>query len=771
MGLDEDALDYHREQPPGKIEIATTKPTNTQRDLSLAYSPGVAAPCLAIEEDPEDAYTYTAKGNMVGVVSNGSAVLGLGDIGAQAAKPVMEGKGVLFKRFADIDVFDIELDFEDPGDMIDATRALEPTFGGINLEDIAAPECFEIEETLREEMDIPVFHDDQHGTAIISGAALLNAVEIAEKDLEDLEIVFSGAGASAIATARFYVSLGARAENITMCDSSGVITEERAAAGEINEYKREFASDTEEAGLEEAMDGSDVFVGLSVPDIVSPEMIRSMNNDPIVFAMANPDPEITYPEAKDAREDTVIMATGRSDYPNMVNNVLGFPFIFRGALDVRATEINEEMKVAAAEALADLAKRDVPDAVRSAYDDQPLQFGPDYIIPKPVDPRVLFEVAPAVARAAVESGAAREDLDVTQYVAELEARLGKSREMMRVISDKAKSDPKRVVLAEGDDEKMIRAAYQLDEEGIAEPVLVGDREEIPRTADRLGLDFDPEIVDPYEEECQPYADRLFELRQRKGVTRNEAEDLIRNGNYLASVMVEMGDADAMLSGLTHDYPSVLRPPLQVIGTAPGVEYAAGVYMLTFKNRVVFCADTTVNMDPSEDVLAGVTQRAAELAHRFNVEPRAALLSYSDFGSVDNEGTRKPRQAAQQLREDPDVSFPVDGEMQADTAVLEEALRGTYEFSELDDPANVLVFPNLEAGNIGYKLLQRLGGAEAIGPMLTGMAKPVHVLQRGDEVKDIVNLASVAVVDAQENEGISPETIGETSAQATSDDDD
>ena len=770
MGLDDDALDYHREDPPGKIEIATTKPTNTQRDLSLAYSPGVAAPCLAIEEEPEDAYTYTTKGNMVGVVSNGSAVLGLGDIGAQAAKPVMEGKGVLFKRFADIDVFDIELDFTEPEDMIGATRALEPTFGGINLEDIKAPECFEIEEALREETDIPVFHDDQHGTAIISGAALLNAVEIAGKDLEDLEVVFSGAGASAIASARFYVSLGARAENITMCDSSGVITEARAAAGEVNEYKREFASDTEEASLEEAMEGSDVFVGLSVPDIVSEEMVRSMNSDPIVFAMANPDPEITYPEAKDAREDTVIMATGRSDYPNMVNNVLGFPFIFRGALDVRATEINEEMKVAAAEALADLAKRDVPDAVRSAYDDQPLQFGPDYIIPKPVDPRVLFEVAPAVARAAVESGAAREDFDVTQYVAELEARLGKSREMMRVISDKAKSDPKRVVLAEGDDEKIIRAAYQLDDEGIAEPVLVGDEDTILRTADRIGLDFDPEIVDPDEPECEVYADRLFELRQRKGITRREAADLIREDNYLASVMVECGDADAMLTGLTHDYPSALRPPLQVIGTAPDAEHAAGVYMLTFKNRVVFCADTTVNQDPNEEVLAGVTQRAAELAHRFNVKPRAALLSYSDFGSVDNEGTRKPRRAARQLREDPDVDFPVDGEMQADTAVLEEALQGTYEFAELDDPANVLVFPNLEAGNIGYKLLQRLGGAEAIGPMLTGMAKPVHVLQRGDEVKDIVNLASVAVVDAQENEAITPGAIGETEARATGDDD-
>jgi malate dehydrogenase (oxaloacetate-decarboxylating)(NADP+) len=769
MGLDEDALDYHEREPHGKIEIATTKPTNTQRDLSLAYSPGVAAPCLAIEEDPEDAYTYTAKGNMVGVISNGSAVLGLGDIGAQASKPVMEGKGVLFKRFADIDVFDIELDLEDPADMISATSALEPTFGGINLEDIKAPECFEIEETLREEMDVPVFHDDQHGTAIISGAALLNAVDIAGKDIEDLEIVFSGAGASAIATARFYVSLGAQKENITMCDSTGIITTERAESGDVNEFKQEFARDIDGGSLADAMEGADVFVGLSVPDLVSPEMIQSMNTDPIVFAMANPDPEIDYHDAKSAHDDTVIMATGRSDFPNQVNNVLGFPFIFRGALDVRATEINEAMKVAAAEALADLARQDVPDEVRSAYDDQPLRYGPDYIIPKPVDPRVLFEVAPAVARAAVDSGAARDELDTDQYVAELEARLGKSREMMRVISNKAKSDPKRIVLAEGEDEKMIRAAFQLDEEGIAEPILLGDRDEIPRIASDLGLDFDPEVVDPYEDESQVYAERLYELRQRKGVTLSEAEDLIRNGNFLASVMVERGDADAMLSGLTHDYPSVLRPPLQVIGTAPDSEYVAGIYMLTFKNRVIFCADTTVNQDPDEQVLEEVTRHTATLARRFNIEPHAALLSYSNFGSVDNEGTSKPRRAAKALREDPSVDFPVDGEMQADTAVVEEMLNGTYEFSELEEPANVLVFPNLEAGNIGYKLLQRLGGAEAIGPMLAGMNRPVHVLQRGDEVNDIVNLASVAVVDAQENEEIATNPMSGAETATTDDD--
>ncbi|WP_440007713.1 NADP-dependent malic enzyme [Halomicrococcus sp. SG-WS-1] len=752
MGLDEDSLDYHRREPPGKIEISTTKPTNTQRDLSLAYSPGVAAPCNEIDADAEAAYSYTAKGNLVGVVSNGSAVLGLGDIGAQASKPVMEGKGVLFKRFADIDVFDLELEQADPEDIVRTVSAMEPTFGGINLEDIKAPECFEIEERLREEIDIPVFHDDQHGTAIISGAALLNATEINGKDLENLEIVFSGAGASAIATARFYVSLGARKENITMCDSSGIITENRAARGDVNEYKTEFARDVPEGDLADAMAGADVFVGLSVGGIVSQEMVRSMAADPVIFAMANPDPEIGYEEAKAARDDTVIMATGRSDYPNMVNNVLGFPFIFRGALDVRASDINEDMKVAAAEALADLAKKDVPDAVVKAYGDQPLQFGPDYIIPKPLDPRVLFEIAPAVAEAAMESGVARSELDTDEYVETLEARLGKSREMMRVVLNKAKSDPKRVALAEGTDEKMIRAAYQIRDQGIAEPVLIGDQAEIAATADDLGLDFDPTVADPSTGDYEAYADRLYELRRRKGITRSEAGELVRkDSNYFGSVMVEQGDADAMLTGLTHHYPSALRPPLQVIGTAPDADYAAGVYLLTFKNRVVFCADATVNQDPDEEVLAEITRHTAELARRFNVEPRAAMLSYSNFGSVDNEGTRKPRRAAETLREDPSVDFPVDGEMQADTAVVSDILNGTYEFSDLDDPANVLVFPNLEAGNIGYKLLQRLGGAEAIGPMLVGMDKPVHVLQRGDEVKDIVNLAGVAVVDAQQNE--------------------
>ncbi|WP_049888120.1 NADP-dependent malic enzyme [Natrinema sp. J7-2] len=748
--MDEDALEYHRTDPPGKLEIATTKPTNTQRDLSLAYSPGVAAPCREIDADAGEAYQYTTKGNLVGVISNGSAVLGLGDIGAQASKPVMEGKGVLFKRFADIDVFDIELDLDDTDAFVESVAAMEPTFGGINLEDIAAPECFEIEERLRERLSIPVFHDDQHGTAIISGAALLNAVEISGKDLTDIEVTFAGAGAAAVATAEFYVSLGVRREHITMCDIDGLLTTERAESGDLDAYSRQFARELPEGDLADAMRDADVFVGLSAGGIVSQEMVRSMADDPIIFAMANPDPEIGYEAAKAARDDTVIMATGRSDYPNQVNNVLGFPFIFRGALDVRATEINEEMKVAAARALADLATQDVPDSVVKAYGDHPLQFGPDYIIPKPLDARVLFEVAPAVARAAIDSGAARIECDIDTYVERLEARLGKSREMMRVVLNKAKADPQRIALAEGTDETIVRAASQLVERGIAEPVLIGDADEVGRTVANLGLEFDPTVVDPESGDYEAYIDHLYERRKRNGITRREAASMIRDDtNYFGSVMVDRGDADAMLTGLTNHYPSALRPPLQVIGTADDAEYAAGVYMLTFKNRVLFVADATVNQAPTEDVLEEVTRHTAELARRFDVEPRAALLSYSDFGSVDNEGTHKPREAARRLREDPTVEFPVDGEMQADTAVVEEMLTGTYEFTALEKPANVLVFPNLEAGNIGYKLLQRLGGADAIGPMLVGMDEPVHVLQRGDEVKDIVNLAAVATVDAQQ----------------------
>ncbi|WP_136689826.1 NADP-dependent malic enzyme [Halorhabdus amylolytica] len=748
MGLEEDAREYHRREPPGKLEIATTKPTNTQRDLSLAYSPGVAGPCREIDADPTDVFEYTSKGNLVAVVSNGSATLGLGDIGPLASKPVMEGKGVLFKRFADVDVFDLEVDTEDPAEIINIVEALEPTFGGINLEDIAAPACFTVEEALKESLSIPVFHDDQHGTAIISGAALLNAADIVGKGLADLDVVFSGAGASAIATARFFDSLGVPRERITMVDSGGIVTGERAAAGDVNEYKAEFASDRPAGDLADAMDGADVFVGLSVGGIVDPEMVASMAEDPMVFPMANPDPEIDYPDAKAAGKGTTIVATGRSDYPNQVNNVLGFPFIFRGALDARARTINEEMKVAAAEALAALAREDVPDAVVSAYGGEPIQFGPEYVIPKPLDPRVLFEVAPAVARAAIESGGARRKPDLDTYVESLEARLGKSREMMRIVLNKAKSDPQRVVLAEGNDDAMIRAAYQLVDRGIAEPILVGDREWIRASADRLGLSFDPTVVDLSDEDVDRYADRLYELRKRKGVSRNEARELLTDGDYLASVMVETGDADAMLTGATNHYPSALRPPLEVVGTAPDTDYVAGVYMLTFRNQVLFVADATVNPDPNADVLTEITCHTAELARQFNVDPRAALLSYSDFGSVDDERTRVPREAARRLRDDPTVEVPVDGEMQADTALLREALTGTYEFSDLDDPANVLIFPSLEAGNIAYKLLQNLAGAGAVGPMLAGMDRPVHVVQHGDDVEDIVNLAGVAVVDAQ-----------------------
>ncbi len=751
MGLEEESLDYHSQEPAGKLAISSTKSTSTQHDLSLAYSPGVAAPCRKIAADERDAYQYTAKGNLVGVVSNGSAVLGLGDIGAQASKPVMEGKGVLFKRFADIDVFDIELSETDVDAFVDAVAAMEPTFGGINLEDITAPACFEIERQLRERMDIPVFHDDQHGTAIITGAALLNASDLVDKELSELEIVVSGAGASAISTARFYVSLGVRPENVTMCDSTGIITTARVEEEDLNPYKREFARDIPGGDLSTAMEGKDVFVGLSVGGIVSPDMVRSMAADPIIFAMANPDPEISYESAKAARDDTVIMATGRSDYPNQVNNVLGFPFIFRGALDVRATEINESMKVAAARALAALAREDVPDAVVKAYGDEPLQFGPEYIIPKPLDTRVLFEVSSAVGAAAMESGVARTSVTEATYRERLEARLGKSRELMRVVHNKARLDPQRVVFTEGDDETIIRAAYQLADREIAIPVLIGDRQTIRSKAATLGLSFEPEVIDPTTDELAPYADRLFELRKRNGMTRDIAKETIQTPSYLGSVLVELGDVDAMITGLRHDYPSALRPPLQIVGTAPDTDYAAGVYMLTLDDRVVFCADATVNQNPSADVLTEVTNHTAALARRFDIEPRAALLSYSDFGSVDSPATAIPRRATEILREDPTVAYQVDGELQADTAVVEELLTDTYAFSELDAPANVLVFPNLAAGNISYKLLQRLGGAETIGPMLVGMDKPVHVLQRGDEVKDVVNLASIAVVDAQSSD--------------------
>jgi malate dehydrogenase (oxaloacetate-decarboxylating)(NADP+) len=747
------ALEYHYRDPAGKFETAITKPANTQRDLSLAYSPGVAAPCRAIDGDADEAYTYTGKGNLVGVVSNGSATLGFGNVGAQAAKPVLEGIGVLFKRFADIDVFDIELAHDDPEAFVQSVATMEPTFGAINLEDIAPPECFEIEQALRERLSIPVFHNNQHGTAITSGAALLNATDIVEKDIEDLTVAFAGAGASAIGTARFYCSLGVRKENILMCDSEGLLTEERAEADDINRFKQEFARDVPAGDLATAMEGADVFVGLAVRNLVTPEMVRSMAANPIVFPMATPEPEIGYEAAKEARDDTTVVATGRSDYPNQVNNALSFPFVLRGALDARASEITDQMEVTAAKVLAQLARENVPDTVRDAYSNQTLQFGPEYILPKLLDPRVLTEVAPAVTKAAVDTGVARTDVEPTQHAERLEARLGRSRELMRVIRNKAKSDPKRIVLAEADTEPMVHAAYRLHNQGLAEPVLIGERAWIEDCIEGLGrnIEFTPDIIDPAEADLSEYATRLYQLRQRNGMTRREAADLVENSNYLGSVMVERGEADGLLTGLEHNYPTVLRPPLRVIGTGPDAEYVSGVYLLTFQDRVVFCADTTVNQEPDEAVLEAVTKHTATLARRFNIEPRAALLSYSDFGSVDTDGTRKPREAVRMLQNDPTVDFAVDGEMQADTAVVEDILHETYEFSALDEPANVLVFPNLEAGNISYKLLQRLGGGTAIGPMLVGMDEPVHVLQRGDDVRDIVNLASVAVVDAQQTD--------------------
>jgi len=743
----EEALEYHRSNPPGKTGVVPTKPSRTQADLSLAYTPGVAEPCRAIAENPESVFEYTNRANTVAVVTNGSAVLGLGNIGPSASKPVMEGKSVLFKRFGDVNAVDLEIDAPDTDAFIDTVANLEPTFGGINLEDIKAPECFVVEQELRERLDIPVFHDDQHGTAIIGGAALLNALDLADKRIEDVEIVFSGAGAAAIACADFLVDLGAREENITMCDSSGVI---HTGRDDVNEFKAKYARDTDDRTLAEAMQDTDVFVGVSVGGIVSPEMVQSMNRDPIVMAMANPDPEIGYDEAMQARDD-VIMATGRSDYPNQVNNVLGFPFIFRGALDVRAKTINTEMKTAAAQALADLAREDVPDHVARAYGLDRLRFGREYLIPKPLDRRVLLWVAPAVARAAVETGVARREIDIDNYVEELEKRQGKAREMMRIVLDKARSDPKRVAFAEGEDPTIVRAAARLQEEGYAEPVLLGDEATIERVLDENGIDAKIDIVNPVtNERADAYAELLYEKRRRKGVTENEAQRLVADPNYFGSCMVDQGDADVFMSGRNTYYPDALRPALQIIGTRPDTDKVSGVYMMTFEDDAFFFADTTVNIDPDAETLAEVSQQAAEVARRFNVDPRVALLSFSDFGSTDHPVTRKVQQAVDLVKQR--VSdLEIDGEMQADTAVVEEMLRETYAFSDLSEPANTLVFPNLESGNIAYKLLQRLADAEATGPILVGTDEPVQILQRGDSMEDVVDLAAIAVVDAQQRE--------------------
>jgi len=744
----EDALEYHSTPPAGKVAVVATKPCRTQRDLSLAYTPGVATPCLEIERDPSLIYKYTAKGNLVGVVTNGTAVLGLGNIGAGAGKPVMEGKAVLFKRFADIDVFDIELNTLDAKEIIRACQLLEPTFGGINLEDIKAPECFEIEEELKRTLKIPVFHDDQHGTAIISGAALLNALEIAGKRIDEVKLVVNGAGASGIACAEHYIKLGARRENITMCDTKGVLYRGRTEG--MNKYKDRFAQETEARTLADAVRGADVLVGLSGPGCFTPEMLKTMAPKPVVFAMANPDPEIPYDVAVAARSD-VIMATGRSDFPNQVNNVLGFPFIFRGALDVRATAINDEMKLAATRALAALAKEDVPDSVRRAYDVERMEFGREYIIPKPFDQRVLISVASAVAKAAIESGVARQPVDIEEYKEQLQRRLGKAQEVMRVMIHKARRSPQRIVFPEGEESKILRACQILADEKIAVPILLGNEEKVRASLSDLHLHLDGvRIIDPARSPSLPlYLEELYRLRHRKGITRNEAEEMILNRNVFGSMMVRMGDADALIGGLTQHYPDTIRPALQVISARPGLGRVAGLYMLiTPKGDVYFLADATVNIEPTDEDLAEIAILAAETAQRFDVEPRVAMLSFSNFGSTRHPLSEKVRRAVEILhRRKPDLM--VDGEMQADTAVSPEIVAETYPFCRLKGGANVLIFPNLESGNIAYKLLMRIGGAEAIGPILMGLSRPVHVLQRGCEVNDIVNVAAIAVVDAQE----------------------
>jgi malate dehydrogenase (oxaloacetate-decarboxylating)(NADP+) len=744
----EDALDYHAGPPAGKLSIVPTKPCRTQRDLSLAYSPGVAIPCKEIERDPSLAYKYTAKGNLVAVVSNGTAVLGLGNIGAQASKPVMEGKAVLFKRFADIDVFDIELATEDPQEVIRACQLLEPTFGGINLEDIKAPECFVIEEELKRTLKIPVFHDDQHGTAIISGAALLNALELVGKKPEEIRMVINGAGASAIACAEHYIRLGVRRENIIMCDSKGVLYKGRKEG--MNPYKERFAQDTPLRTLAEAMRGADVFIGLSVANCVTGEMLRTMADRPIVFAMANPDPEIPYEEAKRARPD-VIMATGRSDYPNQVNNVLGFPFIFRGALDVRATAINDEMKMAATRALAALAKQDVPDSVRRAYGVEEMAFGPDYIIPKPFDPRVLIWESAAVAEAAMRTGVAQQPVNIEEYKEQLARRLGKAYEVMRMMVNKAQRAPKRVVFPEGEESKMLRASQILLDEKIAFPILLGSEKRIRARIEELKLNLEgAQIIEPARfPRLAEYIEELYRLRQRKGVTRKEAAELILNRNYFGSMMVRMGDADALIAGLTQHYPDTIRPALQVISVREGLTKVSGLYLLISpKREIYFLADCTVNIEPTAEDLAEIAICTAEMARRFDVEPRVAMLSFSNFGSTRHPLAEKVRRAVELVKQR-EPGLMIDGEMQADTAVVPEIIEEDYPFSCLKGGANVLIFPDLEAGNIAYKLLNRIGGCEVIGPILMGMSRPVHVLQRGAEVNEIVNMAAIAVVDAQE----------------------
>jgi malate dehydrogenase (oxaloacetate-decarboxylating)(NADP+) len=732
----QEALDYHSQGRPGKIQIALTKPCKTQLDLSLAYTPGVAEPCLDIEKEPDLAYRYTARGNLVAVVSNGTAVLGLGNIGPLAGKPVMEGKGVLFKAFADVDVFDVEINAPTPQEIIAFCKMLEPTVGGINLEDIKAPDCFEVEEQLKAALDIPVFHDDQHGTAIISGAALLNAAELAGKRLETLKVVFSGAGASAIATADHYLRLGCRRENVTIVDTKGVV---HAGRTDLNQYKRAYARETDARTLADALVGADVLVGLSVAGAVTPEMITRMAPRPIIFALANPVPEIMPEDARAARPDAII-ATGRSDYPNQVNNVLGFPFIFRGALDVHARAVNDEMKMAATRALADLAKQDVPDAVRTAYGVERLHFGPEYLIPKPLDPRVLLWEAPAVAEAAMRTGVARRQIDLEQYRAELEARLGYARALIRGLT----------AFAEGLDPRILRAARQLVDEQIARPIVLGDPDRVAKAAKDAEIALDHiTIVNPEEAQARErYAQALWQRRQRKGLTLGAARHLLEHPHYFSSMMVAQGDADAMVGGIEQYYPDKLHAPLQAIGVDPDAKVLAGVFMMVVEKHVYFVADTTVNVDPDASTLARIAAETARLVRRLGVTPRVAFLSFSNFGSARFPATVKVQEAVRLLQER-EPGLEADGELMAETALEAKLLKDSYPFSRLTGPANVLIFPDLNAGNIGYQLLKSIAKAEAIGPILVGMDRPVHILQRDVQVQDVINMAVIAAVDAQE----------------------
>lgn len=750
----EDALNYHSQGSPGKIEVIPSKPVSSQIDLALAYSPGVAEPCKEIAADNENIYKYTAKGNLVAVISNGTAVLGLGDIGPEASKPVMEGKGVLFKKFAGIDVFDLEIDEKDPKKLIQIIRSLEPTFGGINLEDIKAPECFEIEQTLKQEMNIPVMHDDQHGTAIISGAALMNALELVHKKIEDIKLVVSGAGAAAISCLRFYVSLGVRKENIIVCDKDGVIRKDRQGLLDIH---LEFATDKNITTIAEALPGADVFLGLSAGNIISQEMIKSMAPDPIVFALANPDPEIGYDAAIAARKD-VIMATGRSDHPNQVNNVLGFPYIFRGALDVRATVINEEMKLAAAKAIAKLAKEPVPEIVTKAYGENNLSFGRFYLIPKPVDPRLITTIAPAVAKAAIESGVAKKVItDWENYELELQKRIGIDQRLMSVVIGRAKKDPKRVVFGEADNLKILKAAQTIRDEKIAIPILLGKRQIILKMIEENALDLaHVTIIDPVEEKdlVKKFGKILYQKRQRKGMTLFDAERLVRERNYFGALMVETGEADAFISGLTRDYPKTILPSLHTIGVKEGVNRVAGMYIMNTQKGPYFFADATVNLNPSAEELVDIIGLTANAVRFFNMEPRIAMLSYSNFGSAQGDIPAKMAKATEMAKKKyPDLI--IEGEMQANVALNQEIQREIYPFSALahkDKAVNTLIFPDLASSNIAYKLLAELGNAEAIGPILLGMNKPVHILQLGSSIREIVNMVAIAVVDAQSNKG-------------------